>query len=70
MIETFITVLAWVLFPVCSILAGFCIYSRVTYTDAQRAADRFSGYEVTWPIGRWSLGALISLAWLIAYYLN
>lgn len=67
----FITIIAWVIAVWCVFMTIMCIVSAASYDGSlEETIDKLKGIKRTFPIGNHPLYAVISIAWLIMYYIN
>lgn len=71
-IEYFITCLAWVFACWYSLKTFMCFVAAFEYESnkIQQSLDYIKGIERTFPVKYYPFVALISIVWLITYYLN
>ncbi len=61
-----ISLLAWILGPICTIKALLYIYGQLTTSEFELILAQAHGSLITFPWGRWALGALVCWAWLLS----
>lgn len=66
-IITFITITAWALGVVSTILVVLRIFAAASYTELERTFDEARGIRKTWPIIFPSALALICWSWIFTF---
>ena len=65
----FLVILAWVAAPVTTAWFALAVYGTVTYPGSiVETLDRLAGQRTRFPLGKPFFGAVVSWAFIVAYY--